>query len=499
MSHSFSLTAQSQTLLYGLGLLLHVPGVMALVSVLVCLIVGEPWAVATFLLTAGFALASGQILYRLFRPAAETDLRSAMLIAALGWGCVSAIGAIPFLLISAHPAAVGADVATVRAFQDPWNALFESFSGFTSTGLSVALRPQNLPASLQWWRSFSEWVGGVGVIVLMLSVIRSVPGLYRLYYSEARSEKLFPSVASTVRTIWWIYLLYTVLAVLLLRGAGMPWWDAVNHGMTGISTGGFAITSNSMAAYDEQVQLALIPVMVFGAISFMVHYRVLTERNPLVFWRDTQHRLLAGWLVGGALLLIGEQIWFTDTLEWIDPLFAWVSAVTTCGFSTANLRLWSPTAKLLLTLAMLFGGAAGSTVGGIKLSRVHLLFKGIQWRFETMSLRPHQLQRYSISGEVVDEKEAIGRVEATAVMLALWLIVMVCSVIVLQHIAAPTYSSGEILFEVTSALSNVGLSVGITNPELAWPGKLTLMLCMWMGRLEIVPVALIVARLLVRD
>lgn len=486
-------------MLHSLGMLLHVPGLMALASLPVCLLAGEPYAVAAFLWTAAIAVGSGQVLYHLFPASDETYLRHTMMIAALGWACVSLIGALPFWLIASHPEAVAHTGDSTRVLHSPWNALFESVSGFTSTGLSMVLRPSELPYSLQWWRSFSEWIGGVGVIVLMLSVVQNVPGLYRLYYSEGREDKLFPSVSSTVRTIWWIYLLYTVLSVLLLRLAGMPWWHALNHGMTGISTGGFAITENSIGEYVPAAQLATIPIMLLGAISFGIHYRVLTQRSLGVLWQDAQHRLLLAFLVIGAALLLLEHYLVDGTLPWLDALFQWVSALSTCGFSTIDLRPWSPTMLLLLTLVMMSGGAAGSTVGGIKLGRLVLLYKGIQWRFQQINLRPHQLMRYQIDGVAISEGRAFARVESAAVMLVLWLLVILVAVVLLLHSAPPSYSAGDVLFEVVSALSNVGLSLGIAHPDLSLLGKFTLMLCMWMGRLEIVPVALFVSLFLGND
>lgn len=484
------------TILHGLGLLLHVPGIMALVSIIISVLAGEYYAIPAFLWTAGISLVLGQLLYRIFQSSEETPLGTMMLIAALGWAAVSVVGAVPFLFIALHPGAYEAAPQAMRVFQDPWNALFESVSGYTSTGLTMAQRPEDLPLSLHWWRSLTQWIGGVGVIVLMLSVVQSTPGLYRLYYSEARDDKLFPSVSSTVRTIWWIYLLYTLGGIVLLRLTGMPWWAALNHGMTGIATGGFAITSNSIGAYGFSAQLAVIPLMLLGAISFGTHYRILSQRNPTVLWHDAQHRVLIIVVLVGSLLVMLEQSWFTGELRWIEGVFQWVSALTTCGFSTVDLRPWSPSAKLLLTLAMLSGGAAGSTVGGIKLSRLVLLFKGIQWRFQQLNLRPHQLMRYTLNRQVLSENEAFARVESTTVMVALWLLTLIGAVAVLLHTANTAYSTGEVLFEAVSALSNAGLSMGITEPTLPWPGKLTLMLCMWMGRLEVVPVALLIARFL---
>jgi trk system potassium uptake protein TrkH len=484
-----------------MGLMIYVPCGLALLSLPVSLISQEWYATGAFLLTALIAFVLAQLLCRLFPNPGEVQLRYAMLVVSFGWATVSLIGALPFLLIGCYGASLPFTErisGTTASFCQPWNALFESFSGFTSTGLSMALSPSQLPYSLQWWRSLSQWVGGVGVIVLTLSLIQAVPGLHRLYYSEARNEKLLPSVVSTVRTIWWIYLLYTALAVAALWLAGMPAWDALNQGMTGIATGGFALHSESMRVYEAPVQYVMMLVMLAGAVSFATHYQVWFSRKPAVLWRDMQHRLLLLWVGVGGVLITLENVWYTNAFHWHDPLFQWISAVTTCGFSVTSIAAWSPSAWLLLMVAMILGGAAGSTVGGLKLNRVVVLLKGIQWRFQNMNLRPHQLMRYTFGERVLSREEANERVENAAVLAALWIVTLGVGIVALLHTVPPDYAATAIAFEVASALSNVGLSQGVTHPGMGWTAKLVLIICMWIGRLEIIPVALVIARVVGR-
>jgi trk system potassium uptake protein TrkH len=480
-----------------MGLMIYVPGGLALLSLPVSLFSQEWYATGAFLLTALIAFGVAQALCRLFPNPAEVQLRYAMLVVSFGWAAVSLIGALPFLLVGCYGASLPFTErisGTTASFCQPWNALFESFSGFTSTGLSMALSPSQLPYSLQWWRSLSQWVGGVGVIVLTLSLIQAVPGLHRLYYGEARNEKLLPSVVSTVRTIWWIYLLYTVLAIALLWLAGMPAWDALNQGMTGIATGGFALHAESMRIYEAPVQYAMMLVMLAGAVSFATHYQVWFSRKPAVLWRDMQHRLLLVWVGVGGLLITLETVWYTNAFHWHDPLFQWISAVTTCGFSVTSIAAWSPSAWLLMMVAMTFGGAAGSTVGGLKLNRVVILLKGIQWRFQSMNLTPHRLMRYTLGDKVLTRNQANERVENAAVLAALWIVTLGTGVVALLHAVPSDFALTVVAFEVASALGNVGLSQGLTHPGMAWEAKLILILCMWVGRLEIIPVALVIAR-----
>lgn len=486
-----TVTAYTKTILRDLGLLLHVPGVMALASLPICFIFAEYYAILPFLATASASLICGQLLYRVYHQAGEARLRHAMLIAALGWGIIPLFAAMPFVLIASNLAAVSLAPLTVLNFQNPLNGVFEAFSGFTSTGLSMALHPSELPHTLQWWRSFMEWIGGAGMIVLVLAVLDPSTDPYQLYYAEAREKKIALTVTKTVRRIWKIYLLYSLLSILLLRVVGMPWWEAINHGLTGISTGGLAIVDDSIGTYNKTIQLAIIPIMIAGAISFSVHYQFLAERRLSALWQDAQHRALWLLLALGTLLLALENFWFKGSFLGLDSLFQWVSALGTCGFSTVNLQYWSPSAKLLLSLGMVFGATAGSTVGGLKLNRVVFLYKGILWRFRRISLQPHELMRYQIEGKVVRESEAYRRIESAAILAVLWLLLLGFGALLLLHIVLPQYNLSDVILEVASALGSVGLSTGITHPDLHSMGKLILIVFMWMGRLEIIPVLLL--------
>lgn len=478
------LNSYTHSILHDVGLLLHVPGVMALASLPICLWFREYYAIWAFLVTAITSLLIGQLLYRNFRSYEQTYLRHAMIIAALSWGIIPFFGAIPFWIIAYSLA--NAQTSTIQDFQDFWNALFEAVSGFTSTGLTMALNPSQLPYSLQWWRSFMEWIGGVGVIVLVLSVSEPSTDAYQLYSAEGRSKRIGATVSATVRRIWWIYLLYSGFSILLFRVTGMPWWDAINHGLTGISTGGFSIRDNSIASYSSIVQLAVIVVMTLGAISFPIHYQFITQKRLSALWQDSQHKALWLLLTLGSVVLIFENYWFFGSYVWLDSLFQWVSALGTCGFETVDLQNWSSSAKLLLSLGMIVGGAAGSTVGGLKLNRLVFFGKAVVWHFQKLALQPNQSMHYQVEGEIVTEAEASRTIEAATVLLVLWFCAIALGVVILLHVAP--YSLIDVIFEAASALSSVGLSVGITHPDLHWLGKLTLMILMWIGRLEIVPI-----------
>ena len=482
-----------KTVLRDVGLFLHVPAIMALISLPVCLLAKETYALIPFVTCAIASLTIGQILYRLNRSKSSSRIPYAMITAALGWLLLPLFGAIP-ILMTAHAPDLAPDFSTTMLqFKDPWNAVFESFSGFTSTGLSMATDYSEIPHTIQWWRSLMEWVGGVGIIVLVISILEPSTQPEQLYNAEGRSQRIGLTLTQTVKRIWWIYLIYTVGSILLFRIVGMGWWAALNHGMTGIATGGFSVTDNSIGDYSIGVKLAVMVVMTLGAISFSVHYQFLRYGKFSAFWSDEQHQALWFLLFGGALLLLGLDSLSAQNISFIDAIFQWSSALGTCGFGTTSVGSWDNGEKLLMTVAMLIGGAAGSTAGGIKISRFVIVVKAVIWRFRRIALLPHEMMRYKLDGKIIKESEANQRVEAAAVLFILWLGIVLLGIFILQYTKLPTNSLVDVLFEAASATSGVGISSGVTHPDLPKLGKFTLMCLMWMGRLEIISALLLLS------
>ena len=480
-------------ILRDLGLFLHIPAVMAAISLPVCLLAQETYALIPLLTCAIASLITGQLLYRLNRSKGSSRIPYAMATAALGWLLLPLFSSIPILMIANAPNLAPDLSTTIIQFKSPWNSIFEAFSGFTSTGLSMAFNYSELPHTLQWWRSLIEWVGGVGVIVLVISILEPSTEPDQLYNAEGRSQKIGLTVNKTVKNIWWIYLLYTIGSIFLFRIVGMNWWEALNHGMTGIATGGFSVSENSIGDFGVAVKLAVIFVMILGMISFSTHYQFLRHRKLSAFWTDNQHQALWCILILGTMLLWGLNYLVSQDVPLIDIWFQWTSAMSTCGFSTVSVDSWNGGAKLLMAIAMLIGGAAGSTAGGIKLNRLVIIFKAIIWRFQRIALLPHEMMRYQLDGKVIKESEANRRVEAAAVLAILWLSVLAIGIFILQYLKLPNYGLSDVIFEVASAMSGVGLSTGITHPDLPWLGKLTIIFLMWMGRLEIISALLLLS------
>ena len=504
-----------------LGRILKALAGMIFASVVVSLVWREFYAVPALIISGLLPLAVGQGLTRRYGDAGEPGKLHGMMIAASGWFFVAVFGTFPFLLVAwtvavdpfGGPLVVPPEAGsqTLAAFRSPLNSFFESMSGITGTGLTMTDDESALPRTLQWWRTLIEWVGGVGVIVLTTAILaRPGSGSLTLYESEAREKKIHPSILSTVRTIWWIFILFTFVSITVLWLAGMPAWDAINHGMTGLSTGGFSVTDASIGEYDSPViEFTMIPVMILGSIAFPVHYLVL-QGDLRSLYTDLQTRwtwpyyglgsviLIAMLLSGGAydssrvavgvggIVLTGTEARVFDTVRY--GLFQFVSAATCTGFGPSGVGDWPAEAQLAMSGAMVVGAAAGSTVGGIKLIRIITLTKGTLFRIRGVFLPETAVRYFNLDGRRLSEAELSQEFEEAAIIAFLWFVFLAAGLVVLLLTVDPSFTLENAIFEVTSAQGNVGLDSGITGPGMPWPAKVMFLFNMWIGRLEIVPV-----------
>jgi trk system potassium uptake protein TrkH len=432
-----------------------------------------------------------------------------MVTAALGWAVLSVLGALPFLLIAwtigLAPFPAWANTPAMddptAVFLHPLAAVFESASGFTGTGRTMAAVEEELPRSLHWWRSFTEWIGGVGVIVLTVAILaRPGSGSLTLYESEARSKKIHPSIVTTVQEIWKIYVGLTSASILLFLGVGMPLWDAINHGMTGIATGGFSVHATSIGHYASPlIESAVVPVMVAGSIAFPIQY-LISKGELDNLYRDIQTRWVFIWFTAGSLvmtaLLFANGQYATVEETFRIGLFQFVSATSNTGFGTATIgdateRVWHAGPTLLACLGMLTGAAAGSTVSGLKLIRVLTLLKGTVWQVNEVFLPDIAVRVFRLGERRLSEEQFQREYTEATVGFVLWVLFLIVGVAVLLRVLSPAHPLEYVIFDVMSAQSNVGLDSGITGPEMPDTAKAMLIFNMWVERLEIIPTAVL--------
>ena len=451
---------------------------MAFVMIGVTALIGEYWLLGGF---GALALAAGSLaLLFYWSSSAEADFSSGEIMAsvALAWALAAVLGAIPFI----GAAIQNPGLPSVATFDDSLNALFEAASGFTSTGLTMVDRPGDLPHALQFWRTLMEWTGGIGLALLAIALMNPRTDHDDLYSSEL-NKPFGEDPRRMVLEIWAIYTALTVLGIGLFCALGMAPWESLNHGMTAIATGGFAVTNDSFGAYSTSLQGVAVFLTLLGAISFAAYHEVLHRRNPLILLRRGPVVFVLLGVVAATGLLSLSQSQFESDGGFMTYLFQTASAFGTAGFSTVSLGDWHSAPLTVLILCMLIGGASGATTGGVKADRILLLCRGIGWRLQRLFGRDSE-QRV-LDGDRVSAEDARIRVETAATLVSLWMLTALAGCLVLAPVAGEEWDFTQIGFEVMSALGSVGLSVGITGADLPASGKWLLIVLMWLGRLEL--------------
>ncbi len=462
-----------------------------------------------YLVPAIVSLAVGSILNFTFCKGPLSASQS-MLVCTLGWLAVSAIGAMPFWMSRLGPAIVDARVGGVP---DPshisyLDAYFEAMAGFTTTGITMFQGLDFFPPSLLFWRSLTQWLGGLGILSFFILVLFSAGSAHTLYGAEGHkvfSKRPRPGIFNTVKILWLIYIGYTFAFTVALCICGVHFFDSLNLAFTTVCTGGFAPYDESIGYFASHasefphykaIEYIIIAGMLAGAISFVVHYRLLRGRiNAL--WNTGEIRLWWAIVAGGAALVAFDVTRHTGAAGLEDnfraSLFQVVSVLTTTGFETKDISAqgyFFALSKQVFILLMIIGGCVGSTSGGIKVFRIQLLAKALAAEVG-QAVRPRWAVRVlRIDGELVHA----GEVRRTAGLFFAWLVLIAGGGIVTA--AFSTHTAYESISGMVSAVSNIGpCYISATDLIRLHPVvKITYILGMLAGRLEILPVLLLFNR-----
>ncbi len=407
-------------------------------------------------------------------------LSTALCSVALFWFFCAMISGVPFML------------GLKMNFTD---ALFEGMAGWTGTAFTLIPAVDSAPRTLLFWRSYMQWISGIGIIAFALTTASST-GLFpsKLFRTEGRDEALLPSVIATGRSLWKIYVFLTFMAIGLILFSGLSLWESVNLALAAISSGGFCIHQQGILYYNSLfLELLLIPVMIAGALPFKIYYLVLENRRLSLFG-DEQVKLFFGFLFIGIAVLTYDLMFFEDLgfyLALEQALFMGVSAITTTGFQVANPHMWASVMLLFLAMITFIGGCSGSTAGGVKLSRISLAIRALVWWFRRLFVSGKVLIPFRIEGRIIPK--ATAELEAAKNMLVIILSVItvfVATLAVLQY-HLTSFSLTEVVFEVVSAFSTSGISTGYVSPDMPVISKWIFIMVMWIGRLEVIPVVML--------
>ncbi|MBN2164418.1 MAG: TrkH family potassium uptake protein [Pontiellaceae bacterium] len=468
----------------------HLVSYMTLViglSILGCTLVSyhyhDSLAVQESLLeSGGITIACALILWLLTRGSMTLTRRDGFGVVTFGWLIAAIFGALPYMLsgVITHPVP----------------ALFETLSGFTTTGASVLGNLEAIPRGIHFWRALTHWFGGMGVLVLCVAILPflGVGGMqiYRAEVPGPAKDRLTPRITTTAKLLWGVYAMLTLVEALLLKWVGgMTWFDAFCHSFGTIATGGFSTRSDSIGAFNSPVIDGIIIVFMFlSGINFTLHYHALTGK-PGRYFRDSEFRLYVGLLLF-ASAFIALNIWMAGYAApgrcIRDAVFTATSVMTTTGFCTADFDQWPNASRYLLVILMFAGGCAGSTSGAVKLIRINIIFKKM-FREIKLFMRPLSVIQMKYDGRVV-ENETIAHIAAFIFMYITTFIVAV----LLMTLCTPDLETAASSVATTLGGVGPGLSaVGAAHNFSAIPagGQLVLIACMLLGRLEFYTVFLL--------
>ncbi|MBE6976466.1 MAG: TrkH family potassium uptake protein [Ruminococcaceae bacterium] len=452
---------------------------------LISLFAGEGAAWTAFLLTMGLMFLVCALLYLLCKSAPNAlNAKEGLVCVGISWIVMSLLGCLPCVLSRAIPNYI--------------DAFFEIVSGFTTTGASVLARPEDLPKGILYWRSFSHWLGGMGVLVFLLALQPTEGNSgFTMHLLRAESPgpnvgKLVPKMRKTATILYVIYIVMTVANVIFLLCGDMPLFDAVCTAYGTAGTGGFGVRSDSLAGYSPYIQNVTTVFMLLFGVNFSCYYLMLLGQFKSVF-KDEELRLYI-LIVAVSIGLIVWNLWgiygsFAETLR--HSAFQVSSIITTTGYSTADFDTWPSFSKMILMGLMMIGACAGSTGGGIKVARVLLLFKSLRRNIRQVS-RPNSVQVVRSNGQIVDE--AVLR--NTNAYLAAYVIIMVISVVL---ISLDGYAPTTNISAVFACFNNIGPGLEAVGPTCNFAGfsgfsKIILSIDMLAGRLEIFPILVLLSR-----
>jgi trk system potassium uptake protein len=472
-----------QHLVHTIGIVLLAFSTALLASTLVAWGYGEGDALA-FLSTTVVTAAVGYGAVRVTRLERSLSIREGYAVVSLTWIVVGVVGGIPYLLSG--------------VITDPMAAVFESFSGFTTTGATVFSEIETLPRGILFWRSLTQWLGGMGIILLGIAILPflGVGGMY-LFRAEVPGptpERLTPRIAQTAKLLWYVYASLTAALVVLLLVGGMGAFDAVNHALTTMPTGGFSPRNDSVAAFDSPfIQYTIILFMYLAGVNFVLHFRTMSGRFG-AYGASAEWRFFTGALLAGAAVVF-LGIRFTEGYAGMgteqvfrEALFQVVSLATTTGYATANYNLWPLGVQLLLVGLMLMGGMAGSTAGGIKAMRIYILLRQGVSELQR-SIHPRAVVVTRLGRKALEDPVLLNILGFVLLFFALFAAGVVALAFLGHDLATAIGASVATIANIGPGIGDVGAvdNYGWMDP---WT-HLLLIVLMVVGRLEIFTVLLL--------
>lgn len=470
-------------ILYTLGWVLNIEACCMLLP-LICGICYSDWSnVKVFALCIAICLVTGLTLINT-RPKNKTMYsHEGFTTVALSWIVISLFGALPFVISGSIPNYI--------------DALFETVSGFTTTGASILTDVEVMPKALLFWRSFTHWIGGMGVLVFLIAIL-PLSGGSNLFLIKAESpgpsvSKLVPKVKSTAKILYLIYLGLTAFEIILLLLGDMPLFDALTLSFGTAGTGGFGIKNSSIGDYSPYLQNVITVFMILFGIDFSLYYLILTKRARDAFKSEEYKTYLGIIAISTTIIILNTLGTFSGLAEALrHSSFQVASIITTTGYSTVDFNAWPSLSKTVLILLMFIGACAGSTGGGIKVSRILILLKSIRKEIKLVA-HPRVTHRITMNGRPVEHET----VRSVNVYMAVYFMVFALSLLIISF---DNFNFETNFTTVTTAINNIGPIFSQIDPvaNLSYYSplsKLVLIADMLIGRLEMFPMLILLSPL----
>ncbi len=463
-----------------LGYVLLIEALCLTLPLICSLVYGEPHALTVWTLCICICLMLGIVLTLGKPKSKQMFAKEGFVTVALSWIVISLFGAVPFVISGFIP-----------SFTD---ALFETVSGFTTTGASILKDVERLPHSMLFWRSFTHWIGGMGVLVFIVAILPVSADSFYLIKAESPGpsvSKLVPKVRTTAKILYGIYILFTLIEIVMLICGGMKIFDALTLSFGTAGTGGFAIKNSGLADYSSYSQIVITVFMIIFGVDFSFYYLVLMRK----FRSAVKHEEVWGYLaiIAASVIIISINCapLFSGIGETVKhAAFQVGSIITTTGYSTVDFNHWPELSKAVLVMLMFFGACAGSTGGGIKISRIMILVKSIVKEVKLLA-HPKSTIKIKMSGRTVEHET----IRAVNVFMAAYLLIFVVSAII---ISMDNFDFTTNFTAVAATLNNIGPGLSKVGPAANFSlysplSKTVLIFDMLIGRLEIFPILILFA------
>ncbi len=470
-------------LLYILGRILGTEAILMILPLICAMIYQEnllPFIIPILILL-GIAVALS------FKKPKETTIssREGFICVALAWILMSAFGALPFVISGEIPRFV--------------DALFETVSGFTTTGSSILTDVEAMSNGLLFWRSFTHWIGGMGVLVFVLAIMTKsdIKGTRFMHLMKAEVpgptvDKLVPKISQTARVMYGIYILLTVVEIIMLLFGGMTLFDSLLHTFGTVGTGGLGIKNDSLASYSPYCQYVIATFMMLCGINFNLYYFLLIGHVIKVVKNEELWTYLGIIAASVATITISIMNMY-DTFEesFRHAFFQVASIISTTGYSTVDFNHWPVLTHVVLVLLMFIGGSAGCTAGGIKVGRIMLLFKNAKREVHYI-LHPRSVKSVKVDGKAIVQEVIRG----TTSYIIMYIVIFIISIVLITVFDGVDLTTG--FTAITAAINNIGPGLGDVGPAnnymfLSHASKLLLSLDMLIGRLEIFPILILLS------